>query len=69
MEMEQCEVEVVAKNKHAIIDRATILEKGIKIPDLECFMWNQTKQNYDIHIKQMKNQKKIVAKEDWASKA
>jgi hypothetical protein len=51
MEMEQCEVEVVAKNKHAIIDRATILEKGIKIPDLECFMWNQTKQNYDIHIK------------------
>jgi hypothetical protein len=50
------------KKKSAILYRTTILEKGIKILDFECFMWIQTKQNYDIHIKQMKNLKNIVAK-------
>jgi hypothetical protein len=35
MEMEQCEVEAVAKRRHAILDKATLLEKGIKIPNLE----------------------------------
>jgi hypothetical protein len=47
MEMEQCEVEVVAKKRHAILDKVTFLEKGIKILDLEHFMWTQTKHNYD----------------------
>jgi hypothetical protein len=50
MEMEQREVEAVAKRKHSILDRATILEKGSKILDLECFMWTQTKQNDEKHI-------------------
>jgi hypothetical protein len=39
MEVEEHEVEVVAKKKHAILDRATLLEKCIKIPDPEHFMW------------------------------
>jgi hypothetical protein len=39
MEMEQLEVEVVVKKRRAILDKATLLEKGIKILDLERFMW------------------------------
>jgi hypothetical protein len=35
MEMEQREVEVVVKRKHAILNRTTLLEKGIKIPNPE----------------------------------
>jgi hypothetical protein len=35
MEMERCELEVVAKRRRTILDRATLLAKGIKIPDLE----------------------------------
>jgi hypothetical protein len=38
MEMEQLEVEVVVKKRRAILDKATLLEKGIKILDLERFM-------------------------------
>ncbi len=55
MEMEQCEAKVVAKRRHAILDKATLLEKGIKIPNPEHFMWTQTKQNYDEHIEWMEN--------------
>ncbi len=33
MEMEQREMKVIAKRRRAILDRATLLEKGIKIPD------------------------------------
>ncbi len=36
-----------AKRRHIILDRATLLEKGIKILDRERFMWTQMKQNYD----------------------
>jgi hypothetical protein len=35
MQMEQREMEVITKRRRAILDRATLLEKGIKIPDLE----------------------------------
>ncbi len=38
-EMERCELEVVLKRRHAILDRATFLEKGIKILDPDQFMW------------------------------
>ncbi len=41
--MEQHEMEVIVKKRCAILDRATILEKCIKIPDPEQFMWTQTK--------------------------
>jgi hypothetical protein len=33
MEMEECEEETITKRKHAILDKATLLEKGIKSPD------------------------------------
>jgi hypothetical protein len=33
MEMEQCEMEAIAKKRRAILDRATLMEKGIKIPN------------------------------------
>jgi hypothetical protein len=39
MEMERRELEAVAKRRDAILDIATLLEKGIKILDLEQFMW------------------------------
>jgi hypothetical protein len=43
MEIERHELEVVAKRRCAILDKATLMEKGIKIPNLERFMWTQTK--------------------------
>ncbi len=43
-------MEVITKRRCIILDRATFLEKGIKIPDPEQFMWTQTKQNYDKHV-------------------
>jgi hypothetical protein len=43
MGMEQCEAEAIAKKKCVILDRVTLLEKGIKIPDPKHFMWTQTK--------------------------
>jgi hypothetical protein len=43
MEIVKHELEVVAKRRRAILDKATLMEKGIKIPDLERFMWTQTK--------------------------
>jgi hypothetical protein len=39
MEMEMRELEVVAKKRRTILDRSTLLEKGIKIPNPEQFMW------------------------------
>jgi hypothetical protein len=39
MEKERHESKVVAKRRHAILNRATLLEKGIKNPDLDQFMW------------------------------
>jgi hypothetical protein len=35
MEMERCESEVITKRRHTILDITTLLEKGIKIPNLE----------------------------------
>jgi hypothetical protein len=32
-------MKVIAKRRRAILDRATLLEKGIKIPDPKWFMW------------------------------
>ncbi len=45
----------VAKRRCAILYRATLLEKGIKIPDPDRFMWTQAKQNYDKYVEQMDN--------------
>jgi hypothetical protein len=50
MEIERRELEVVAKRICVILDKTTLLEKNIKIPNLEQFMWTQMKQNYDRHV-------------------
>jgi hypothetical protein len=39
MEMEQREVKIVVKRRRTILDKATLMDKGIKIPNLERFMW------------------------------
>jgi hypothetical protein len=39
MEIESCESKIVAKRRCAIMDRATPLDKGIKIPNPTRFMW------------------------------
>jgi hypothetical protein len=39
MEIKRRELEVVAKRRCVILDRATLMEKGIKILDLVRFMW------------------------------
>jgi hypothetical protein len=69
VEIERCELEVIVKRRHVILDKATLLEKDIKIPYLEQFMWTQTKQNYDRHVEQLGNWKDIDEEEDWAFKA
>jgi hypothetical protein len=38
MEMEQREAEVVAKKRHSILNKVTLLNKGIKIPNHKHFM-------------------------------
>ncbi len=55
MEMERREVEVVVKRRQVILDIATLVEKGIKILNPKHFMWTQTKQNNDKHVKWMEN--------------
>jgi hypothetical protein len=57
------------KKRCAILNKTTLLEKGIKIPNPERFMWTQTKQNYDKHVERMENWKDIAKEEDQASKA
>ncbi len=43
MEMEQREAKVVTKRRRAILDRTTLLQKGIKIPNPKHFMWTLAK--------------------------
>ncbi len=69
MEIERCESEAITKRRCVILDKVTLLEKGIKIPDPKQLMWTQTKHNYDKHVEWMDNWKDIVEEEDWASKA
>ncbi len=39
MEMQRCESKTIAKKRHTIMYKTTLLEKGIKISNLEQFMW------------------------------
>jgi hypothetical protein len=39
IEMERRELKVVVKRRCVILHITTLLEKGIKIPNLEQFMW------------------------------
>jgi hypothetical protein len=45
MEIENQELESVAMKRCTILDKTTLLENGIKIPNPEQFMWIQMKQN------------------------
>ncbi len=67
--MQQHEAQAVTKRRRVILDKITLLEKGIKILEPKWFMWTQTKQNYDKHVEQIENQKDIFEEEDQASKA
>ncbi len=67
--MERHEAKVVVKRRHIILDRATLLEKGIKILNPKHFMWTQTKQNNDKHVEWMENQRDTTKGKNWASKA
>ncbi len=67
--MQRHESKVAVKRKHAILDRTTLMEKGIKILDLVRFMWTQMKQNQDKHVEQMENLKDIVEEKDYVFKA
>jgi hypothetical protein len=69
MEIKRRESKTIMKRRCAILDKATLLERGIKIPSPEQFMWTQTKQNYDKHVEHMENWKDIAEEEDQASKA
>jgi hypothetical protein len=53
MEIEMCELDVVVKRRRAFMDKATLLKKGIRIPDCNQFMWIQTKKNYNRHVERM----------------
>jgi hypothetical protein len=64
MEIKIQESNVATKKRRAIMDKATLLEKGIHIPNLEQFMWIQMKQNYDRHVERMENWKDINEEED-----
>ncbi len=55
MEMERHELEAIPRKIHTMLDKVTFLNKGIKILNLEQFMWTQTKQNYDKHVERMEN--------------
>ncbi len=59
---------IEARRCATIMDIATLLNKGIHIPDLDQFMWIQTKQNYDKHVERMENWKDISEDKEWASK-
>ncbi len=57
MEIENQELESVAMKRCTILDKTTLLENGIKIPNPEQFMWIQMKQNQDENVEQMDNWK------------
>ncbi len=69
MEINMSVPRAIKMRTHAtIMDIATLLDKGICIPDPDRFMWIQTKQNYDKHVERMEKQKDIIEKEEWVSK-
>jgi hypothetical protein len=54
MEINMSVPRAIKMRTHAtIMDIATLLDKGICIPDPDRFMWIQTKQNYDKHVERM----------------
>ncbi len=54
----------IAKRRRIILERAVLLEKGIKIPYPERSMWTKTKQNNDKNVMWMENWKDIAEEEN-----
>lgn len=52
-----------ARIKTTIMDKTTLLDKGIHIINLDIFMQIQMKKNYDKHVKRLENQKDINEEE------
>jgi len=42
-----------ARRRATILDKTTLLDRGIHIPDLDRFMWVQTNHNYDKHVERL----------------
>jgi hypothetical protein len=57
------------RRRTTILDRTTLLDRGIHIPNLNKFMWIQTKHNYDKHVERLKHWKDINEEEEWVDKA
>jgi hypothetical protein len=55
---------MVAKKRCTLLNKATLLGKGIKILNLEQFMWTQMKQNYDKYVERMGSWKDIIIEKD-----
>jgi predicted transglutaminase-like protease len=51
------------KRRATIMDKATLLDKGICIPNPDRYMWIQMKYKYDKHFERMENGKEISEEE------
>ncbi len=51
-----------------MLDKTTLLEIDIHIPNYDIFTWIQTKQNYDKHVERLKNWTDISEEEEWVDK-
>jgi len=69
MEIEMCESDVATKKRHAIMDKATLMEEGIYILDPKRFIGYKRIYNYDKHVERMENWKDINEEEYWVFKA
>jgi hypothetical protein len=54
---------VDVKKRTTILDKTTLLDRGIFILNLDKFMWIQTKHIYDKHVEKLENWKNINKEE------
>ncbi len=57
-----------ARRRTTILDKATLLDKGIRILDLDRFMWIQTKNIYDKHVERLKIGKTLMKRKNGLKK-
>jgi len=62
MEMERRETKAVMKRRCTILDRATLLDKGIKILDPKRFMWTQMKETMTNMVNGWKTRRILLRK-------
>ncbi len=44
-----------ARRRTTILDRTTLVNRSIHIPNLDIFIWIHMKQNYDKHVERLEN--------------